>query len=275
MAKNEPEEYEKFWGEFGRVIKEGVSFDFENKERLTPLILFDSSHDPEKKTTLAAYVERMPADQKNIFYLTGDSRESIAHSPHLEAFQARGIEVFYMSDPIDEMMVQSLVEFEEKPLKSVGKGSVALGTEEEQNQIRKDLNARQVDFLDMMTLLKAKLSAHVKEVRLTNRLTGSPACLVVSEEDLSPQLERLLQLQGAKAPPQMRILELNPEHEIVRTLGDRVKEDKDDPVIDDLAELLFGSALLAEGSELKDAARFNQALFTLMRANLQSATAES
>jgi molecular chaperone HtpG len=268
MLGNDREAYEKLWVQFGRVIKEGVSFDFESQPRLTPLLLYRSSAEPEKQTTLAEYVERMKPEQKEIYFLTGDSAELIASSPHLEAFRARDIEVLFMTDPVDEMVVQAVSEFNEKKLKSVGKGTVALGSDEEQNATRKDLNARQVEYLDMMTVLKSRLGNDVKEVRLTNRLTDSAACLVVADEDMSPQLERLLQLQGGTVPRQMRIMELNPDHDIVKKLKDRVAENKDDDAIDDLAELLFGGALLAEGSELKDPARFNKALTRLMSRNI-------
>ncbi len=268
IAQNDKETYNTFWGHFGRVLKEGVSFDFENKDRITPLILFDSSRDTEKKTTLSEYVTRMKSDQKEIFYLTGESRESIANSPHLEAFKARDVEVLFLNDPVDELMVQALSEYDEKKLKSIGKGTVALGSDEEQNQARKDLNAKQVEYVDLMSLLKQKLERHITEVRLTNRLTDSPACLVVSEEDFSPQLDRILRVQQGRAQKQKRIMELNPAHEIVQKLQARVQSDKDDPLIDDYAELLLGSALIAEGSELTDTMKFTQALTKLMRENV-------
>ncbi len=268
ISQNDKETYNRFWEHFGRILKEGVSFDFENKDRITPLILFDSSRDPEKKTTLAEYVTRMNSDQKEIFYLTGESRESIANSPHLEAFKARDVEVLFLNDPVDELMVQALTEYEEKKLKSIGKGTVALGSDEEQNKDRKDLNAKQVEFVDLMSLLKQKLEAHIKEVRLTNRLTYSPACLVVSEEDFSPQLDRILRVQHGRTEKQKRIMELNPAHLIVQKLQTRVQTDKDDPLIDDYAELLLGSALIAEGSELTDTKRFTEALTKLMGENV-------
>ena len=156
MAQNDKGTYSTFWKEFGRVLKEGVSFDFENKDKITPLLLLDSSEDPDKQTTLKEYVARTKSDQKEIFYLTGDSRETIANSPHLEAFKAKGVEVLFLSDPIDELMVQALTEYEDKKLKSIGKGTVALGSDEEQNEARKDLNAKQVEYLDLMSLLKKK-----------------------------------------------------------------------------------------------------------------------
>ena len=268
ISENDKETYNTFWEHFGRVLKEGVSFDSENKDRITPLILFDSSHDPEKKTTLSEYVMRMNSDQKEIFYLTGESRESIANSPHLEAFKARDVEVLFLSDPIDELMVQALTEYDEKKLKSIGKGTVSLGTDEEQNKTRKDLNARQVEYVDLMSLLKKKLDSHITEVRLTNRLTDSPACLVVSDEDFSPQLDRILRAQQGRSEKQKRIMELNPAHDIVQKLQARVQTDKDDPLIDDYAHLLLGSAQIAEGSELSDSKRFTEALTKLMKENV-------
>jgi len=268
ISENDKETYNTFWEHFGRVLKEGVSFDFENKDRITPLILFDSSHDPEKKTTLSEYVMRMNSDQKEIFYLTGESRESIANSPHLEAFKARDVEVLFLSDPIDELMVQALTEYDEKQLKSIGKGTVSLGTDEEQNKTRKDLNARQVEYVDLMSLLKKKLDSHISEVRLTNRLTDSPACLVVSDEDFSPQLDRILRAQQGRSEKQKRIMELNPDHDIVGKMQARVQTDKDDPLIDDYAQLLLGSAQIAEGSELSDSKRFTEALTKLMKENV-------
>ncbi len=268
LARNDTENYEKLWNQFGRVLKEGVSFDVEARDKLSPLLRFDSSNDADRKTTLAEYASRMKPEQNEIFYLTGESRRTIADSPHLEAFAAHDIEVLFLSDPIDEMMVGALDEYEGKKLKSVGKGTVAIGGKEEQNESRKDLNARQVEYLDLMTLLKAKLGSDVREVRLTNRLTDSAACLVVADSDMSPQLERILRLQGGQPPDQQRIMELNPDHDIVKKLKARVDADKDDPAIDEFAELLFGGALLAEGSELKDPARFNRALSTLMSRHL-------
>ena len=268
MAKNEAETYRTFWRHFGAVLKEGVAFDPENKERLVPLVRFYSSTQDDQLTSLADYVARMKPEQKDIYYLTGASRETIAGSPHLEALKARGLEVLLLTDPIDELGVQALGQFADRNLKSVGKGTVALGTDEEQNQTRRDLNARQVEYLDLMTLLRKKLDKHVKEVRLTNRLTNSPACLVVSEEDLSPRLARLLRAQHGQPPGQQRILELNPEHSIVRKLRERALADRDDPLIDDYAELLYGGALIAEGSEVNEPARFNEALARLMAGNL-------
>ena len=264
MSRNDSETYVRFWKQFGRVLKEGLSFDFENKDKLTPLLLFDSSHDKEKLTNLEDYVNRMQSDQEEIFYLSGDSRSRIENSPHLEALRERSLEVLYLSDPVDELMVQALTEFDGKKLKSIGKGTVGLGSDEEQNTARKDLNAKSVDHVDLLAALKTRLENHVKEVRLTNRLTDSPACLVVADEDFSPHMHRILQgQQGAPLEP-ARIMELNPEHDIVQKLHARLKENKDDPAIGDFADLLFGYAMIAEGSELPDPTKFNHAIAKLM-----------
>jgi molecular chaperone HtpG len=268
MAQREPETFRTVWDHFGRVLKEGVAFDPENKDRLTPLLRFASSHSPETLASLADYVSRMKPEQKEIYYITGDSVSSIAKSPHLEALSERGLEVLLLTDPVDELVVGAVAEFDGKPLKSASRGTVALGTDEEQNQARKDLNARQVEYLDLMTLLRTKLSAHVKEVRLTNRLTRSPACLVVAEADMSPQMARMLRAHQGHAPELLRILELNPDHPIIERLKQRVAKDSADPVVEDYAELLYGGALIAEGSELEDPSRFSEALTRLMSGEL-------
>jgi len=272
MARNETDDFAKFWRHFGRVLKEGAAFDFENKDRIVPLLRFRSSTQGETLASLPDYVSRMKPEQKDIYYMTGESIETLIRSPHLEALKARDLEVLLMTDPIDELVVQALDKFEDRALKSAGKGTVPLGTEEEQNQTRKNLNAKQVEYLDLMTLLKAKLAKHVKEVRLTNRLTRSPACLVVSEEDMSPQLARLFRAQHGTAPETLRgvtrILELNPEHDIVQKLRERAKADANDPILEDYAELLYGGALIAEGSELEDPSRFTEALTRLMTGNV-------
>ncbi len=274
MLKNDKENYLTFWKQFGRVLKEGVAFDFEYRDKLTPLLLFDSSNEAESPTTLGQYVTRMQSEQEEVFYLTGESAEMIGASPHLEAFRTRGVEVLYMSDPVDELALQALGEFDGKKLKSVAKGTVDLGDKEERKASRRNLNAKQAEMADLMSVLKKKLASQVKEVRVTNRLTDSPACLVVAEEDFSPQLERIMQAQQGKGPKQLRILELNPEHEIVKNLQARVRADENDPLLDEYAELLFGYGLIAEGSDVANPASFNRAVAKLMLAGIGPAAAE-
>ncbi|HEX9668646.1 MAG TPA: molecular chaperone HtpG [Thermoanaerobaculia bacterium] len=262
--RGEAEAYLAFWGEFGRAIKEGASSDHENKERLLELLLFNSSHDAEKLTSLADYVGRMQPEQKEVFYLTGESLPQVATSPHLEAFRAKGIEVLYLIDPVDELLVQTLPEFQGKKLKSIGKGTVALGSDEERKEAEASLKEREEALKPLLDALQQRLDEHVKQVRLTNRLTSSPVCLVGAEHDYSPQLERLLQKGKGGGPKQRRILELNPRHEVLARLEERFARDATDPLLDDYADLLLGYGLIAEGSELPDPARFNGAVAKLM-----------
>jgi molecular chaperone HtpG len=271
MREKDADSYLKFWAEFGRAIKEGVSSDYENKERLLELLLFQSSNDPEKLTSLKDYVSRMKEDQNEIFYLPGESREQVASSPHLEAFKEKGIEVLYLVDTVDELLTQSLHEYGGKRLKSVGKGTVSLGNEEERKQTEEELKAKEEELKPLLEALQKKLDEHVKQVRLTNRLTTSPVCLVGAEHDYSPQLEKLLQKGKGGGPKQRRILELNPKHELLGKLKarfDQAGQPADDPVLDQYAQLLFGYGVLAEGSEMPEPTKFNKAVAELMTRGL-------
>ena len=264
LKKEDEEKYLTLWEHFGKAMKEGLSSDFENKERILPLVLFESSADPEKLTTLAEYVERMKDDQKEIYYLTGESRVAVENSPHLEAFEAKGYEVLFLTDPVDELVVQHLSDFEDKKLQSVGKGDVDLGSEEEKEERKKEAEAKEEAHKDLLELLQKELDTHVKQVRLSGRLTTSPACLVGADHDYSPQLEKLLQKGKGGGPAQRRILELNPGHPILAQLQARFAADAKDPVLGDYANLLMGYALLAEGSELVDPVAFNRLLAQVM-----------
>ncbi len=270
MEAADRDKYLELWGELGRVLKEGVGFDFENKDRIVPLLYFQSSADPEKLTSLAGYVERMKSDQEEIYYLTGETRAAVESSPHLEAFKEKGYEVLYLVDPVDEFAVQGITEFQEKQLKSVGKGTVELGSEEEKKQAEKDLEEKQETHKDLLGLLQKKLDEHVKEVRLSSRLTTSPVCLVAGEHDMSPQMERILrQTEGMGSMPgmdgpQKRIMEINPKHELLAKLQEKFGADQEDPALEDYAHLLLGYAFLAEGSDLPDPARFNKLVGELM-----------
>lgn len=268
LFDKEFEKYLTLWNEFGRALKEGAATDFDNKDRLVSLLLFESSQDPEKLTTLKDYVSRMPGDQSEIFYLTGESRAVVENSPHLEAFKAKGYEVLYLVDTVDELLVQSLTEFEGKPLKSVGKGTVKLGTEEERAQVEEELNKEQEESAGLLKTIQGHLDQYLKDVRLTNRLTNSPVCLVGAEMDFSPQMERLLQMGQGGRPKQKRIMELNPRHEIVMKMRERYEKNNADPKLSNFAELLYGYALLAEGSDLPDPPQFNRLLVELMSQSL-------
>ena len=264
MKEKELETYLKFWSQFGKALKEGVSSDYDNKEKLLPLLLFESSHDPKELTTLKAYVERMKSEQKEILYLTGESRKVIENSPHLEAPRQRGYEVLYLTDPVDELLVQSVYDFEQRTLKSVTKGKVNLGTEEEKKQREEELKKKEEEFKSFLEACQKKLDRYVKQIRLSARLVDSPACLVTEEYEYSPQLERLLQKGKGGGPKQRRIMELNSEHPLIRRLCDRFQTNAEDPTVGESMEILFESALLAEGSEVTDPVRLNHLTLELL-----------
>jgi len=267
MQEGKREKFLEFWKQFGRAVKEGVSEDYENRDALSALLMFESSRDAEALTTLKEYVERMPEGQTAIYYLTGPSRSVIENSPTLEVFRDRGYEVLYLSDPVDELVVQSLFEYAGKPLKSVGKGVVDLGGKEEETE---ELDkAREEKFKPFLEALEKKLETWVKQVRLSGRLTRSPVVLVGAEHDYSPHLERLLATGINDAPRQRRIMELNPGHPVVEKLRERFEANSEDAAIGDYAELLYGWGLIAEGSPLHDPVRYNQLVADLMSRELQ------
>jgi molecular chaperone HtpG len=265
---SEPDKYLSFWEHFGRALKEGVTSDFDNKDKIVSLLLFPSSHSAEHLTTLKDYVERMKPAQREIFYLTGATRSGVENSPHLEAFRGKGYEVLYLVDPVDELLIQFLTEFDGKKLKSIGKGVVKLGSEEESEQVEKELKQKEEDAAELLQYLQQSLDPYIKEVRLSNRLITSPVCLVGSELDYSPQMERLLQMGQQGRPKQRRIMELNPQHEIFTKLQERFQHHREDAALKDYAELLLSYALLAEGSELPDPVRFNQLVAGLITQTL-------
>jgi molecular chaperone HtpG len=263
MFEKENDLYQVFWKEFGKALKEGVSSDYENKDTITSLLLFESSNDQAALTTLRGYVERMKPDQEEIFFLTGETRRVVENSPHLEAFKQKGYEVLFLVDPVDELVVQSLTEFEGKKLKSVGKGTIKLGNEDEKLLAEKGQEAT-----ELLGYLQKELDKHIKQVRITNRLTQSPACLVVEDHEFSPQLERLLRKGNGEESRQRRILELNPNHEVFARMQRRFSANKEDPALSNYAKLLFGYAVLAEGSELPDPIELSHLLAELMVENL-------
>lgn len=263
IQKDDRERYLGFWEKFGRVIKEGVT-DFQSKDRVLPLLMFASSADGEKPTTLAEYVERMPEEQEAIYYITGDSRAACERSPHIEAFLDKGYEVLFLTDPIDEIIAGHITEFEEKKLQSVGKGTVELGTEEEKKLAEEARKEKEEAHASLLELIQKTLDAHVKEVRLSSRLKSSPVCLVGEEFDMTPGLQRLLEQSGQAAQKQKRILELNPDHPILGKMQGLFEGDAEDPVLADYAHLLHGQALIAEGSPLPDPAAFAKRVAELM-----------
>jgi len=265
LQEKDAEKYLKFWHEFGRALKEGVSSDYDNREKLLPLLLFESSNDPEKLTTLKSYVERMKAEQKDILYLTGESRPVLENSPHLESVKEKAYEVLYLVDPVDELLVQNLHEFEGKHLKSVTKGKASWGTEEEKQTQEEQLKKKEEEYTDFLQASQKKLDQYVKQIRFSARLVNSPVCLVTEEHEYSPNLERLLQKGKGGGPKQRRIMELNSDHPIIARLLERFKSNHEDSAVGDSMDLLFQLSLLAEGSEVADPVRLNQLTLDLLK----------
>jgi len=256
LAAEDKTNYDKFWTEFGRVVKEGLLSDTENRDTILDIASFPSTQDPAKPTTLRDYVARMPAGQTKIYYLAGESRALIEHSPHLEAFRAKGFEVLLLTDPVDEIWVEQIPEFDGKQLQSAGKGDAELDTDGEPA----DRDQRDKDFAALLTWLTTTLADDLKEVRLSSRLTESPACVVSDNQDATPALERMYRAMGRELPKTKRILELNPTHPLVTGLRDTHAANPDDPDLAELAQMVYGMALLAEGGELPDPARFIRVL---------------
>lgn len=256
MMADDREKYTKFWTEFGRVMKEGLLDEPDNRETILDIASFASTADAEQRTTLREYKERMKEGQSHIYYMTGESRSMIEHSPHMEAFQAKGFEVLFLTDPVDEMWVDSVTEFDGTAFQSITKGEVDLDSDEERKEAEAKREELKKDFGDLLTWLTTTLSDDVKEVRLSTRLTTSPACIVGDTSDASPTLEKMYRAMGQELPRIKRILELNPTHPLVTGLRAAHAERADDASLAETAHLLYGMALLAEGGELADPATF-------------------
>ncbi len=262
MAENDAEKYKTVWQEFGRVLKEGPGEDFGNKEKIAGLLRFASTHadTDEEVVSLKDYVGRMKEGQDKIYYVTADSFAAAKHSPHLEIFRKKGIEVLLLSDRVDEWLMSSLTEFDGKKLQSVAKGDLDLGKLEDATEKEEQKKAEDA-FKDLVEKVKTTLGEDkVREVRVTHRLTDSPACLVTGEHDMSGNLERLLKAAGQKGPSIKPILEINPQHSLVV----RLKDEQDEARFADWANLLFEQALLAEGGQLEDPASFVRRLNGLL-----------
>jgi molecular chaperone HtpG len=256
MMSADAEKYATFWREFGRAVKEGLLDDFENREAILEISSFPSTHDAEKPTSLREYVERMKDGQEHVYYMTGDSRSAVENSPHMEAFRAKGYEVLVLTDPIDEMWVDAVPGFDGKQFQSIAKGQVDLDSDEDKKATEVAREQQQKDFEGLLSWMGTSLGEDVKEVRLSSRLTTSPACIVGDTHDLTPTLEKMYRAMGQELPPIKRILELNPEHALVTGLRAAHTERPEDAGLAETAELLYGMALLAEGGELGDPARF-------------------
>ncbi len=253
LAKNEPEQYAEFWKEFGQVLKEGPGEDFANKETLAKLFRFATteSGSSDQTVSLEDYVSRMKDKQEKIYYITAESYAAAKNSPHLEVFRKKGIEVLLLTDRVDEWLVNSLTEFDDKHLQSVAKGDLDLGELEDEEE-KKAQEETDKNFEDLVERVKKSLEDKVKDVRITHRLTDSPACLVADNYDMSMNLERMLKAAGQDVAGTKPIMELNPEHPMVVKL----KDESDESRFTDWTSILFDQALLAEGGQLEDPATY-------------------
>ncbi|RKZ65496.1 MAG: molecular chaperone HtpG [Gammaproteobacteria bacterium] len=250
MKKNDSEKYATFWKSFGQVLKEGPIEDMANKDRIANLLLFASTHNDNdaQDVTLEDYVSRMPEDQDKIYYIVADNYTAAKNSPHLEVFTKKGIEVLLLNDRVDEWLVSHLTELDGKKLQSVARGSLDIDDEEDE----KELEKTEKSFTSVIEHATKVLGDKVKEVRLSKRLTDSPSCLVLEEHDMSAQMQQIMEAAGQYAPKAEPILELNPDHSLVKKLNDLT----DDELFEDYSYLLFEQAQLAAGAPLDDAAGF-------------------
>ena len=264
LAQNEPEKYADFWREFGRVLKEGIGEDMENQERLGKLLRFASTHrnSAEQSVSLADYVARMQDGQEKIYYVTADSFAAAQHSPHLEVFRKKGIEVLLLHDRVDEWVTAHMPAFDGKSLQSVTKGDLDLGGLADTEEEAKQKDETEADMKPVVERIGKALGDKAREVRLTHRLVDSPACLVTEQDGMSANLERVLRAAGQAVPNVPLVLEINPEHPIVT----RLKDETDEARFKDWSHILFDQAMLAEGGHLDDPAGFVKRLNELMLA---------
>jgi molecular chaperone HtpG len=258
LAKKDEEKYQGFWKEFGKVLKEGPAEDFANKEKVASLLRFASTQSTgqEEVVSLDQYLERMGEAQEKIYYITADSYAAAKNSPHLEVFKKRNLEVILLSDRVDEWLVSHLTEYKGKPLQSVAKGELDFGDEDESKEQEKATE----EHKGLIDRVKAVLGEDVKDVRVSMRLTESPACLVADDHDMNANLQRVLKQMGQEAPESKPIFEVNTSHPLV----ERMDQESDEDRFADLVRVLFDQANLAEGGQLDDPATFVQRLNKLI-----------
>ncbi len=261
LSKNDTEKYQTFWKQFGNVLKEGPAEDFGNKEQIAGLLRFATSKSDgaDQTVSLDEYIERMQEKQEKIYYITGENNAAALHSPHLEIFRKKDVEVLLLSDKVDEWLVSHLSDYKEKHLQSVAKGQLDLGELEDKESQEQKEQAKE-EHKGLVERITKALGDNVKEVRISSRLTESPACLVVGDYDMSANLQRVLKQMGQAAPPTQPILEVNPDHPLVK----KMDQEQDEALFDELAAILFDQATLAEGGQLEDPAAFVHRLNKLM-----------
>lgn len=263
MKQDEYDQYVEFFEEFGRVIKEGIHFDFSRKEEIAELLLVQSTAtENEKYTTLADYVSRMKTEQNEIYYITGKNRAELENSPYLEALKEKELEVLFMTDEIDDIIITSLMKYNDKSFKSILKGDIELQTEEEKKETEEN-------FGKLTDKIKETLGDKVSEVRLSARLKNSPCVLVSGAGDMDAQMEQMLKAMGQAVPERQKILELNPSHELVEALNAEFDKNAESQTVSDIGELLYNQALILEGNMPSDPNRFTQLLTKVMVNNIK------
>ncbi|MES2142099.1 MAG: molecular chaperone HtpG [Pseudomonadota bacterium] len=258
LSKEKPEQYKQFWNAFGNVLKEGLAEDFNNREALAKLLRFSTTNCAEQTISLENYVERMKPNQEKVYYITAENYSAANNSPHLEIFREKEIEVLLLHDRIDEWLVAHLTEFNGKPLQSVAKDADISGIADEKSEETQKKN--EDEFKSLLTQMKEILGDKVKEIRISQRLTSSPACIINEQNALSSQMQLILQATGQSVPLSKPILELNPEHRLVQ----RLKEEQDDIRLADWTHLLLEESILAEGGHLENPAAFVKRLNSLL-----------
>lgn len=261
LKKDDKDKYATFWKEFGQVLKEGPGEDFSNKENISKLLMFNSTHAESKgqDQSLEDYVSRMKPDQEKIYYLIADSEKAARNSPHLEIFRKKGIEVLLLSDRIDEWLMSHLHEFDGKSLQDVTRGELDLGKLDDETE-KAEQEKREESFKPLLERVKTALGDRIKESRVSHRLTDSPACLALDEDDMGAQMRRIMEASGQPVPETKPIFELNPDHPLISKL----ETEQDEERFTDLISLLFDQASLADGNELEDPARFSRQLNKLL-----------
>ncbi len=260
MKAKEFDDYVAVWKNFGKALKEGLMSDEENRDKVRDLLLFQTTADPEKLSSLADYAARMPSDQPAIYYIVGESRTVLAASPHLETLRAKGYEVILLTDPIDEFAFDRITEFEGKPVKDAGKGGLELD-----ETAKKTVEEGREKFKSLLEYLDDQLEDLISESQVSTRLTSSAACLVAQEGAVAAHIEKLLKQNGQLVPPTKRVLEINPSHPLIQRMQAMFDADRNDPKLADYAALLYGQAALTEGVPLPDPAKFASLVADLMK----------
>ena len=270
IKENDAEKYVSFFKEFGRNIKEGVHTDHSNKEKLQDLLLFETmKNGAGNLVSLKDYVDMMPEGQKEIYYIIGENRQVLENSPHLEIFQAKGYDVLFMTDPIDEFVISGFFKYADKDLKAVGKGEINFDSDKKEDKEKEEKVKK--EYGSLLEFIQKSLDENVKEVRFSKRLTDSVCCLVGGDYDQSPYMERIMKSMNQEMPKSKRILELNPDHVIVNSMKKLYELDSKSPKLGEFSELLYDQALLTEGSPIANPLKFSKLVAKLMALGLKDA----